>query len=144
MGLKTLCLWVSVANKKGKTMFNEMNVISTYTRKDAIEDGILEDISEIAQETGFTCPVAISQGVTYTVHKALINPKYQNDREGILWDILTMAKSAIKNYEGDSNILSFKVIITGAGPRKYHDLKLICGPGDQGEMVITILLPQED
>ena len=38
----------------------------------------------------------------------------------------------------------FQVIIQGAGRSKYHAFKLNVGPGDDGEPVITIMLPGED
>ena len=38
-------------------------VISVYTRAQAIEDGILVDVSETAREAGFKIPVAITRAV---------------------------------------------------------------------------------
>lgn len=35
--------------------------ISTYTRAQAIEDGVLVDVSEIAKEAGFKFPVAVTR-----------------------------------------------------------------------------------
>ena len=35
--------------------------ISTYTRAEAIEDGVLVDVSETAAEAGITFPVAITR-----------------------------------------------------------------------------------
>ena len=45
--------------------------------------------------------------------------------------------------QGDDTRL-FTVIITGVGRRKYHRFKIVCGPGDLGEPVLTIMLPNED
>ena len=36
------------------------NVISTYTRAQAIEDGVLVDVGSTAQEAGFKWPVALT------------------------------------------------------------------------------------
>jgi hypothetical protein len=44
----------------------------------------------------------------------------------------------------DASTVLFRVIIQGAGRQKYHTFKLIVGPGDQAEPVITIMLPNED
>ena len=38
-------------------------VIYSYTRAQAIEDGVLADASKMAREAGFRIPVAISTGV---------------------------------------------------------------------------------
>ena len=37
--------------------------ISAYTRAQAIEDGILVDVSDTAREAGFTIPVAVTRTV---------------------------------------------------------------------------------
>jgi len=44
-----------------KEVFGE--VISTYTRAEAQDDGVLIDVTEIAKEAGIVYPVAISQGL---------------------------------------------------------------------------------
>ena len=36
------------------------NVIYSYTRKQAIEDGVLVDITDVAKEAGIKYPVAIT------------------------------------------------------------------------------------
>ena len=36
------------------------NIISVYTRQDAIDDGIFVDVSEMAKEAGIKYPVAIT------------------------------------------------------------------------------------
>ena len=38
------------------------DIISTYTRAQAIEDGVLIDVSPIAKEAGFEWPVAMTAG----------------------------------------------------------------------------------
>lgn len=39
-------------------MFTDADIISRYTRAEAIEDGELIDVTETAREAGFTVPVA--------------------------------------------------------------------------------------
>ena len=39
------------------------SVISVYTRAQAIEDGILVDVSDTAREAGFKIPVAVTRAV---------------------------------------------------------------------------------
>jgi hypothetical protein len=46
--------------------------------------------------------------------------------------------------EIDETTRLFRVIITGAGRSRYHTLKIVCGPGDDGEPVLTVLMPEED
>jgi hypothetical protein len=125
--------------------------ISTYTRAQAIEDGQLIDISETAQEAGFTLPVAM----TATVWADCVawtdddNEKqaYQ-DESGRLWDVLFMSSQGIRTSKNSSDQLLYQLYRV---PRDGHSteavlatLKLIIGPGDTPEPVITILLPNED
>lgn len=115
--------------------------ICAYTRKEAIEDGVLCDISKLAKEAGFKYPVAISTGVYELIEAAV--KRVGIDFNGIVWDILTILKFSIKNSTGSR--CDFKVLITN----KHDENELIsmyslCGPGDTAEPVITIMLPNED
>jgi type I site-specific restriction endonuclease len=38
---------------------DENEIIYSYTRKQAIADGVLIDVTELAKEAGFKCPVAL-------------------------------------------------------------------------------------
>ena len=38
----------------------EFDIISTYTRKEAIEDGVLIDVTDVAKLEGFRTPVAFT------------------------------------------------------------------------------------
>jgi len=114
-------------------------VISTYTRAQAIEDGVLVDVSVMARETGFRFPVAITAGVHDLIENIPPSQSHQ-DYKGRLWDVLYMASLAAKR--GGSQVL-YKLILHH-GRKKYATLKMHIGPGDNGEPVITIMLPNED
>ncbi|HCD56343.1 MAG TPA: hypothetical protein DEQ90_13050, partial [Halieaceae bacterium] len=64
------------------------------------------------------------------------------------WDVLVMAVMAIRGSARGGNQLSFSLYrVPRDGVSVTADkvsLKLIVGPGDQGEPVITILQPHED
>ncbi len=49
-----------------KNPFADAPVIFTYTRAQAIEDGVLVDLSEWAKETGFKIPVACTSEVWHS------------------------------------------------------------------------------
>jgi len=118
-------------------------VISRYTRAQAIEDGFLADISPLAKEYGIIYPVAISNGITALVEDAV--NKGGKDFNGVVWDILTMLKWAIKNA-GNTSRLDFSVRIWNkhTGKDKVIFMYAVCGAGDALEPVITIMLPNED
>ncbi len=114
-------------------------VIDVYTRAQAIEDGVLIDVTSMAKEAGFRFPVA----VTRNIWAAYIVPdersrKYSQSEEGRLWDVLWMLRNSILKSENDTVL--FKVyFIMKERQRRLVTLKAICGPGDEGNPVITIM-----
>lgn len=65
------------------------NLIFSYTRQEAIEDGTFIDVSEMAKEAGVNIPVA----VTASLYNKHINPDPMptgQDEKGRLWDLLNM------------------------------------------------------
>jgi hypothetical protein len=120
-------------------------VIFSYTRKQAIEDGVLVDVTEWAKETGFVAPVAC----TRTVWDQWITPPEgtedlgQSER-GRAHDMLWMAYLAIRGAQGGQQVQFDVLFLDGNQKQQQVTLKLVAGPGDQGELVITIMLPDED
>lgn len=126
------------------------NVIFAYGRTQAIEDGVLIDVTKTAQEAGFTIPVAL----TDTVWNEFIewtdeDTKQQTfqDTEGRLWDVLSMLRFAIaKNRNTDCIFYRLYVVPRDGKSRKAKptQLKALIGAGDNGKSVITIMLSNED
>ena len=120
------------------------DVIYSYTRTQALEDGVLVDLNQWipVNESGYKFPVACTAGVFAIIEKA-VNNKYQcNDYKGVIWDILWMSKvHQIQKWETGA---LFTVKITGAARQSLFTFKIECGPGDSGEPVLTISLPDED
>lgn len=120
-------------------------VIHEYTRAQAIADGVLIDVSETAKEAGFKIPVAVTAGVWERCIK--LTPaaeKVGNDINGRLWDVLWMAHvAALRNRDAQELLYKLRVVIKSKRP-ELVELKLHCGPGDDLEPVITIMLPEED
>lgn len=119
-------------------------VIYTYTRQQAIEDGLLIDVSQTAREAGFKYPVAVTQAVW----TELITPdeadRTQGQSEtGRLWDVLWMCYLAARRSRAQSQIM-FSVEAVRDNHRETVKLKALCHPGDRGEPVVTIVLPDED
>ena len=67
-------------------------LISAYTRAQAIEDGILVDISETAREAGFRIPVAVTRSVWDRLVALPDGYRGFQDERGRLWDVLWMAR----------------------------------------------------
>ena len=129
--------------------------IHRYTRAQALEDGVLIDFSWTAREAGITYPVAM----TATVYADCVSwsdednrrKNIANDIQGRLWDVIWMLRCAIlrrKASGGSTDIITYELLRVpreGKGRRpRFVTLKSICGPGDWGEPVITIMQPDED
>ena len=124
--------------------------IFAYTRAQAIEDGILVDVSETAREAGFRIPVA----VTRTVWDRLIAvPEgylgFQDER-GRLWDVLWMARHhALRASDSDRVRMCVPVrdirkdLRDSSRPPRRHFPIVAIGTGDRGE-AITIMFPEDD
>lgn len=124
-------------------MFTEQDIISTYSRAQAIEDGELVDVSEVAREAGIKYPTALTRAAWVDVVEPDDKAKEHGESEqGRLWDVLWMFANAAKR-SGGTEIL-FKLIATRDGKQHTRELKAICGPGDTMDPVITIMLPDED
>ena len=125
---------------------NDGQVIHSYTRAQAIADGVLVDVSELAKEAGFRFPVAVTAGV-WAECVAVPEGLTDQDEIGRLWDILVMLRYAITRYKGDTERLDFALHVRNderEGDPPLVQLYALCGPGDDPQPVITVLLPGED
>lgn len=66
------------------------------------------------------------------------------DQTGRLWDILWMLRCQIRRGADDSSLLFSLYVRNDNRPPRRVQLKALCGPADNGEPVITILLPDEN
>lgn len=126
-------------------------VVTSYSRAQAIEDGVLIDVTAMAREAGFKWPVALTHTawcdcVAWTERDNRF--QVHQDESGRLWDVLFMAFYAIRTATAPGDRLLFSLYRV---PKDGHSteagevsLKLMVGPGDAGEPVVTIMLPSED
>ena len=127
------------------------NVISTYTRAQAVEDGVLIDPGSMAKEAGFKWPVALTSAVWADCVAWIDDDSEQQihqDQSGRLWDVLYMASHTIRTSKDSGDRILFQLYRVPRDGQSTEaeliTLRLIVGPGDSGEPVITILLPHED
>ena len=119
-------------------------VIHSYTRAEAIEDGELVDVSDVAREAGFRFPVAMTRTVWGKYVEVPPGVSFQ-DEQGRLWDILYMLMNMIRRNRVPSDTMKFSLMVRNDNRRpKLVTLKSICGPGDNSEPVITIMMTDED
>jgi hypothetical protein len=127
----------------------EFVVIHTYTRREALADGVLVDatVGELAEVTRqhFKIHVAMTAEVHALLERAVENPRCHNDYRGVWHDVCSLLRTTITRSRAEvSDTLLFQVRITGAGPTDLWTLKALCGPDDEGAPCLTILLPDED
>jgi hypothetical protein len=129
-------------------LFSE--VISTYSRAQAIEDGVLVDVGEMAIEAGFRIPVALTSAAwsdCVVWSDADSERQVYQDQSGRLFDVLYMAHHAIRSSRSGGDRLTFelyRVLRDGKSTKAaITTLKLIVSPGDQGEPVVTILSDED-
>jgi hypothetical protein len=132
-----------------ENLFEGVPVIFAYTRAQAIEDGVLIDVTEKAQELGFKHHTVVTQGVwSECVALTEAAKKACNDERGRLHDVLWMAACATRGMVGkmEDDRVYFSVLSITDNPRKPEKINLwmMCGPGDDAEPVITIMLEGED
>ena len=120
-------------------------VIHSYSRGQAIEDGVLIDVTDTAREAGFRFPVALTRAVWNAYVEVPRGVRLQ-DEMGRLWDILSMARFAIQRSRQGGDRLLFGVHVRNDNRDRtppLRQLRLIVGPGDTAEPVMTIMLPNE-
>ena len=121
------------------------DLIHSYSRAEALADGVLVDLSALVPgvcRQFFKVPVACTAAVWGIIERAINNPRYSNDIDGVVFDLCWMARH--RGNRVAENTLAFEVIIRGAGPRTLHCFRLVCGPDDEGKPAITVMLPEED
>lgn len=126
-------------------------VIYAYTRAQAIADGVLVDVTQTAREAGFQWPVALTRAawedcVAWSEEDG--RRQVHQDESGRLWDVLWMGMHAIRRSSSSESQTLFRLYRVPRGGKCQGallvTLKLVAGPGDAGEPVITIMQPRED
>ena len=127
--------------------------ISVYTRQQAIDDGVLVDITDTAKEAGFRFSTCVTNAVwedccAWTEDDGNLS-RHPQDQDGRLWDVVFMAATAARDENHRDNeqlhfIINRVPRPNNADTNRTITLKLHIGPGDDREPVITIMYPHED
>ena len=127
-------------------IWHGVEVIHAYSRAQALEDGVLADISELAREAGFKYPVAVTQGVWEVLNPTEELKSAGQDLKGRTWDLLTILRYAIRGASGGDEAHFAPLFILKAGERPQPvAMWAKCGPGDDAvEPVISVMLRGED
>ena len=122
------------------------DIIYSYTRAQALADGVQVDVSKTASEAGIRFPVFL----TRTVFDAYVTvpPKIEGqDEAGRLWDIVWMLRFAIQRSRPGCDRLPVALYVRNdyRAPRLVK-LVALCGPIDIDDPrpAITVMMPDED
>ncbi|GAB6037684.1 hypothetical protein JCM15519_22430 [Fundidesulfovibrio butyratiphilus] len=120
------------------------NIVYSYTRANALADGVLVDITPIARNYGFKLPFAISDAL----YNGYVEPAENLESlgqslAGRLHDLLTLANVSARQSMGEDRVF-FKVAFL-MRPEKTETMQVVLhvGPGDSGEPVLTLCLPED-
>jgi hypothetical protein len=125
-------------------MFENAVLIHRYSRADALRDGVLIDVSATAREAGFKYPVTLTAAV-WAKCAAVAPGVACQDEAGQLWDVLTMLRFAARASKGACEV-RFGVCVRNDNRERTPPLvrlKAVCGPGDDGEPALTVMLPED-
>ncbi len=121
-------------------------IIYSYTRAQALADGVQVDVTTTAQEAGIRFPVFL----TRTVFDAYVTvpPGIDGqDEAGRLWDVLTLLRHAIRAARPGQDRLPFALYVRNDN-RRAKLVKLIAACGakdiDDPQPAITVMMRGED
>ena len=111
-----------------RDFFMPEDLISSYSREQAIDDGVLVDVSSVAKEMGIRYPVALSSGV----FDECVSWSAEDDAKA-QWPRQTRVRFELN-----------RVPRPGMGEHRTVSLHAEVHGGDNGEPVVTVMLPNED
>src|SRR5262249_37382938 len=94
----------------GRSMTTDDTLSFSYSRKEAIADGVLIDATETAREAGFRYPVALTSAAWAECVSVPDGVECQ-DEAGRLWDVLTMLRHATRGSGREESALYFDVLV---------------------------------
>ena len=121
-------------------------VIYSYTRAQAIADGVQVEVTKTAREAGISFPVFLTRGV-FDAYVAVPPGVSCQDEAGRLWDIVWMLRFAIMRARPGVQRIPVVLYVRNDN-RRATLIKLVatCGPLDidDAQPAITVMLPDED
>ena len=121
-------------------------VIYSYTRAQAVADGVQVEVTKTAQEAGIKFPVFL----TRTVYDAFVTVPPDatgQDEAGRLWDIIWMLRFGIIRSRPGCDRIPVALYVRNDN-RKPRLIKFIATCGaldiDDPQPAITVMLPDED
>jgi hypothetical protein len=124
----------------------DFELIHSYTRKQAIEDGeIVELPIKLAREAGILLPVDCTRALWAIVEPSEDLKKMGQSVTGRLWDLFSMLRFAVLSRP-DTDLIFYKCLFLQEGKDEptLYVIKAVLDGGDDGKPIITLMLPYED
>ena len=124
---------------------NSWNVVYASTREQAIADGVLADVTEAAKAIGFKHNTVVTDHLFHGYVEVPSGLEGEGQSAtGRLHDLMVLALFAARKAVNADRV-NFKVSFLMA-PGRMETVEVVAhiGPGDNGEPVLTIMLPEDD
>ncbi|MCW5552159.1 MAG: hypothetical protein KIS67_08320 [Verrucomicrobiae bacterium] len=121
-------------------------VVYSYTRAQAVADGVQVDVTKTAQEAGIKYPMFLTRAV-WDAYVAVPPDVTAQDEAGRLWDVVWMTRFGILRARPGVDRIPVALYVRNDN-RRAKLVKLIaqCGPQDMDDPApaITVMMPDED
>ena len=122
-------------------------VIYSYTRAQAVADGVQVEVTKTANEAGISFPVFLTRTV-FDAYVEVPPGVTGQDEAGRLWDIVWMLRFAILRSRPGADRIPVALYVRQSDTKRPQLIKLIatCGPLDidDAQPAITVMMPDED
>ena len=122
-------------------------VIYSYTRSQAVADGLQVEVTKVAREAGILYPVFLTR--TVFDQFVTVPPGVTcQDEAGRLWDIVWMLRFAIRRARPGADRIPVALYVRNSDTERARLIKLIaiCSALDidDPQPAITVMMPDED
>jgi hypothetical protein len=121
--------------------FEDADIIYCYSRHEALEDGVLVDLSSVAREVGINYPVAVTSSV-YADCVSLPDVIDLTDENTRAFDLMS-AVSLLATHRIEEPEIHFEFWVDDEEDTRTVPLKVVCHAGDYGEPVLTVMKTEE-
>lgn len=126
-----------------------MEIIHRYTRAQALADGVLLSATDMGRDCGFRAPLAITAAVWEHCVAWRPDPNVSGvapqDETGRLCDVVWCARMAANRARDTARVAyTLNCVPPNGANAEPVTLTIVAGPGDDGELVLTIMFPNED
>ena len=121
-------------------------VIYSYTRAQAVADGVQVDVTKTAQEAGITFPMFLTRAV-WEAYVTVPPDVTGQDEAGRLWDIVWMTRFGIIRSTPGRDRIPVALYVRNDNTRaKLVKLIATCSALDisDAQPAITVMMPDED